>query len=370
MGFRDMTPLEHHPPSGREEIPSSPPSKLVLIRNDRLGDFLLAWPAFAVLRKALPQTELVAWVPSYTAPLARRCPSIDTVVVEEPHPIRWGQIPQAAAAFRRLDAAGAVVFATRLPLALALWRSGIRHRLAPATKIDQLFYNQTLRQRRSLSLRPEWVYNVELAFSLLARLGIPALWPNPPYLSLDPQRVLERRRLFFESRGLSEHDRVVFLHPGHGGSAPNWTPGDYGYLARRLLEDPHIRLVVTAGSGEEELARQVVGASGCPARTHCYCSQEGLIAFAEHIAFADLWISGSTGPLHLAGALNRPTLAFYPTHRSGCSLRWQTINEESRRLELDLADPGQARARLDQAISRIRSLDLAGFAASPKDWRT
>jgi ADP-heptose:LPS heptosyltransferase len=36
--------------------------------------------------------------------------------------------------------------------------------------------------------------------------------------------------------------------------------------------------------------------------------------------------------LHIAGALNRPTAAFYPRRRSATALRWQTINEESRRL--------------------------------------
>jgi ADP-heptose:LPS heptosyltransferase len=353
------------------EMRNSLPAKLILIRNDRLGDFLLTWPALAVLRAALPKTDLVAWVPAYTQPLAQICPSITSVVVEEPHPIRWGRIRQATEAFRKLEATDALAFATRLPLALALSRSGIRHRFAPATKIDQLFYNETLKQRRSQSLRPEWVYNVELAFFLLARYGIPPQWPKPPYLSFDPVQVGERRRRFFESSGIGDQDHVVFLHPGHGGSAPNWRPEDYGYLARRLLEDPRIQLVVTAGAGEEEAARRVVEAAGVPRRTHCYYSREGLVSFAEHIAFADLWISGSTGPLHLAGALNRPTLAFYPTHRSGHSLRWQTINEDSRRWALDLAEPAQARARLDQAVKQIRSLDLAHFAAaSPRGWHT
>jgi ADP-heptose:LPS heptosyltransferase len=365
-----MIPPGPPSPSVREASRYRPPAKLILVRNDRLGDFLLAWPAFAVLRAALPRTELVAWVPAYTEPLARICPSIDTVVVGDPHPLRWRRVREVADGFRRLDADGAVVFATRLPLALALWRSGIRHRVAPATKIDQLFYNETLKQRRSRSLRPEWAYNVELVFSLLGRYGIPPSWPKPPYLSLDPIRVGERRRQFFGSAGIPEQARVIFLHPGHGGSAPNWKPEEYGYLARRLLEDPGTHVIVTAGAGEAEAARRVVEVAGDPKRAHCYDSPQGLVAFAEHIAFADLWISGSTGPLHLAGALNRPTLAFYPTHRSGHALRWQTINEEERRWALDLAEPRQARARLDQAINQIRSLDLARFAAvSPRDGR-
>ena len=63
-----------------------------------------------------------------------------------------------------------------------------------------------------------------------------------------------------------------------------------------------------------------------------YQSTEGLKRFAQHIQFADVFISGSTGPLHIAGALNTATAAFYPRRRSATSLRWQTLNSEDKRL--------------------------------------
>ncbi|UCE88979.1 MAG: hypothetical protein JSW10_11830, partial [Pseudomonadota bacterium] len=63
-----------------------------------------------------------------------------------------------------------------------------------------------------------------------------------------------------------------------------------------------------------------------------YHSTEGLAQFAQHIQFADVFISGSTGPLHIAGALDRPTAGFYPRRRSATALRWQTLNSEARRL--------------------------------------
>ena len=63
-----------------------------------------------------------------------------------------------------------------------------------------------------------------------------------------------------------------------------------------------------------------------------YQSTNGLDNFTKHIAFADLFISGSTGPLHIAGALNVPTAAFYTRRRSATQLRWQTLNSPERRL--------------------------------------
>ena len=331
------------------------PRKILLIRNDRLGDFVLAWPAFALLRMALPDTEIEALVPAYTAPLATICPSIDRIRIEEPPFGRLSDTKRASLILGASRPDWAVAFVTRLPLAIALWRSRIPDRLAPATKIDQFFYNHTLRQRRSQSLKPEWVYNVELARYALTLLGcpIPSL-PKPPYLRLDSAIVQKCRAAFLEQEAVRGSQKLVFLHPGHGGSARNWTPDEYAYLGERLLEDPRITLVITAGPTEEELARRVQDAIPTRARVRIYVSRQGMIRFVEHLAFADLWISGSTGPLHLVGALNRATVAFYPPHPSARALRWETINDEKNRLAIELGNTGHARTQLDRAAELIR----------------
>ena len=52
----------------------------------------------------------------------------------------------------------------------------------------------------------------------------------------------------------------------------------------------------------------------------------------SNINQCDLFIAGSTGPLHVAGSLNKKTVAFYPSKKSSTSLRWTTINDKSNRL--------------------------------------
>ena len=56
--------------------------KILVIRNDKLGDFMQAWPAFAMLKLSNPSLKLTALVPSYTAPLAEVCPFIDHVIID------------------------------------------------------------------------------------------------------------------------------------------------------------------------------------------------------------------------------------------------------------------------------------------------
>ena len=101
------------------------------------------------------------------------------------------------------------------------------------------------------------------------------------------------------------------------------------------MDSVDVNLVISAGPGElpyaEQLSAQLSAQLGNAKHT-IYHSTEGLRRFAQHIQFTNVFISGSTGPLHIAGALNTATAAFYPRRRSATPLRWQTLNSEDRRL--------------------------------------
>jgi ADP-heptose:LPS heptosyltransferase len=62
------------------------------------------------------------------------------------------------------------------------------------------------------------------------------------------------------------------------------------------------------------------------------CPGHDLNDFVLDVAAADAFMAGSTGPLHVAGALDVPTIGFYPRRRSATSLRWQTLNSPKRRM--------------------------------------
>jgi ADP-heptose:LPS heptosyltransferase len=127
----------------------------------------------------------------------------------------------------------------------------------------------------------------------------------------------------------------------------------YAALARSLRSERPFTLVITAGPGEEGAAELLSALLG-DQRHVVHRSREGLRSFAMHLQFADLFISGSTGPLHVAGALDRPTAAFYTRRRSATALRWQTLNSPERRLAFS---PPESAAEEDMS-----GVDVAGAA--------
>ncbi len=304
------------------------PERLLVIRNDKLGDFLLAWPAFALLKASLPETRIHALVPAYTLPLAGLCPWIDAVVEDE------GGDHRALArklAEGRFDAT--VAFFSTARVARALRGAGIPYRLAPASKWYALFYNRLLRQRRSRSVKPEFEYNLDLARRLLADFRLPAREKvlQTPYLRFPEDEVAATRRDLAERHGLDPSRPWVLIHPGHGGSARNLPPAGYAELGARL--DGRAQILVGAGPGERETAEAVRAALAARGRAAVLqADHPGLVDYARIIAAVDLFVGGSTGPLHLAGALDVPTAGFYPRGRVTSALRWRTLNSPDRRL--------------------------------------
>lgn len=297
---------------------------------------MLTWPAFATLKQSLPSCEIHALVSSYTADMTKLCPNIDQIIVDPGADAGLLAQWRFARSLRRQNYSAVITLYSTTRIGMLLMLAGIPYRLAPATKIAQLFYHKRLKQRRSRSEKPEYVYNQDLVVQYLKDTDVHTIHNAvPPYLRFPPGEIEQLRQRFCQAHGINANQKMIFIHPGSGGSANNLSLVQYAELGRNIESSAGHHIIISAGPGElkqaNELANALANALGDTPHT-VYVSVEGLKAFAQHIAFADLFISGSTGPLHIAGALNCRTAAFYPRRRSATALRWQTINSDKNRL--------------------------------------
>ena len=303
------------------------PLRILVARTDKLGDFMLTWPAVALLRQALPEARIDLLVSGAVEEMARACPYVGEVIVDRGQTLRSivGEVRR-----NRYDSALALFVTGRVGMIFMAAR--IPYRLTPATKVAQFLFNQRLIQRRSRSEQPEHAYNSDLVRRCLADHGIhcpPA--PRPPYLRFGRDALGFSAADLRERYGIPAGSGLVVIHPGSGGSAKNLSTAQYARLGNALGCADSLFILVTAGPGERKQAEEV--SRGITAHaTAVHESREGLVAFARVLAVTDMFISGSTGPLHIAGALDVPTVGFYPRRISSTALRWQTTNSEDRRL--------------------------------------
>lgn len=301
--------------------------KILVVRNDKIGDFMLAWPSFAMLKASLPDCHISALVPSYTAALAQLCPWIDSVLID---PTDKGSKQAQADLITQIKTeqfdASINLFSTTYN-AKIVWKSRIPYRLAPATKLAQIFYNKRIKQKRSQSAKPEFEYNLDLIRAFLADIGSTIVEPSAPYLSFSTQELEQQKSKLAQQLDLDVDKPWLYVHAGSGGSANNLSLDQYTDLIVGLEGD--FEVVLTAGPGEEQKAaelQKLMAESGRSAVL--YDKNNGLVDFSCSIACADLFIAGSTGPLHIAAAIDVPTVGFFPSKRSATPLRWQPINSQ------------------------------------------
>ncbi len=336
-------------------------SRILVVRADRLGDVILSTPVFEALKKAYPKSHITVLVRETVAPLLRGLPTVDEVLIYDPEGAHKG----AGGFFRLMGELRerkfrvAVMLQSQRRIAAAIFGAGIRHRIGPFSKPHSyLFYNRGLRQRRSHVEMHEADYNLQLLY----RLGIRV----PSRKSLTqvnvPAEEREWARQWLKERGIRvpevapqtpqlpdspegapqptapkpvPGEPLVIIHPGMGGSALNWPEEYYVGLARALLNEG-IAVVLTGGSAEglllnrvrEKLAqnpprRQVVQYGGTEAGS--------IERLAGLMSWASLVVAPSTGPLHLAVALGKRVVCFYPPIRVQSAVRWGPyLADESR----------------------------------------
>ena len=308
------------------------PDKILVIRNDKLGDFMLAWPSYALIKKQYPEATITALVPEYTAPMAEQCEWIDTVLIDKKTGSFFGDTSRLSKIIKRENFDVSISLFSELRTAVSLWAAGVKVRVGPATKFAQIFLNQRLRQKRSRSLKPEFQYNLDLIrFYIDLNHDVPVDDVQPPYLTFDAGEIDSLRKKMADEQHIPVDAYIILLHPGSGGSAINLTLEQYSALARHIAENSNAYFVITAGPDElataEELSKLLQDT-----KHHIHLSSTGILDFCKLINICDVFISGSTGPLHIAGALNVCTVAFYPARRSATALRWQTLNSAEKRI--------------------------------------
>lgn len=307
--------------------------RIVVVRPDRLGDVILSTPVFAAIKRHYPRAHLSVLVREGVAPLLRGLAVVDEVIVYDPDRKHRGLkgLLLLGAQLRKREFRIGVVLQSNWRIALALFLGRVRYRVGPLSKLHSfIFYNRGVRQHRSLVEMHETDYNLQL----LRRLGIRVPARRLATSVCLPAEEVRRAQSWLAERGWDPAQTLVVVHPGMGGSALNWPEAHYIELIRALLREGR-KVLLTAGPSEAALAARVQAA--CPEGLLSYVNTVGddVTFLGALYSQAQLVVAPSTGPLHLAVAVDTPVVTFYPPIRVQSALRWGPyLPDESRAVVL------------------------------------
>lgn len=316
--------------------------KIAVLRALRLGDFLVAVPAFRALRQAFPEAEIdYVGLPWARELAARRFVRYFSGFVEFPG---FPGLPE-----REWNAAEVTDFLARMQrrgydLALqmhgngdvvnycvALWGAGAVAGFAPPGSfwLDNEWFLEY----------PEGRTETDRMLALMRHIGVGSRGAELEF-PLMPEDWQELERLP-EWRNLQ--GAYVCVHPGAVSSRP-WPARNFAAVADACAESG-LEVIITGTENELEIAKRTAQAMRHEAVV--LTGKTSLGALAALLSRANLFVGNDTGTAHLAEAVGTSSLRVFTTSDPQ---RWRPAKSSAHRFVL----PG--RAEVEAALREAREL--------------
>jgi len=314
---------------------------ILIVRTDKLGDFITALPAIHVLKKYDVDNRIVVCVAPINKALALSCDFIDEVIVDDAE----SSIFELVEKIKKLKIDVSITLFSNTRVALAQFLAAIAKRIAPATKIAQIFYTHRVKQKRSEVKMAEFEYNLALTKELFSEINLD--FKSPLLEFNDAKNVYD---VFCMNNEIERE--VVAFHVGFGGSSDaNWNLDEYEILIRELLKVKKYQVLLTFGPDENELY-EIMQEKLRGEDVIFYLSLDGLIYFAKLISNFKLFVSTSTGTYHLASLVGCPTMTFFGDSLFASAKRWKGIGKASLQEHFMLPKEEEKRAVIFENVRR------------------
>lgn len=327
-------------------------NKILVIRHDKIGDFVLSWPAFFLLKSAFPDASIEVLVSPVVKDFALDCPYIDHAFVDD------GNDKSLSEYIARQHYDAVLVFHSEKRMCKIVRDAKVPYALAPKLGWWQFFYPD----RASIKYKkgePCWRGNCLLVEHFLTKQD--KAIPEQPQEYWNIREEREKWRSYYHCEN---NEKMIFLHAGSGGSSASLSVEQFNGLLtnfKRLSALP-FKVMLTYSGSEETLAKALLSLlQENNIRAALAQPLSSLAEFSRSLVAADLFIAGSTGPIHIAGLHNVPTVGFYARRKSQPHIRWQTLSQANRKLAITPPPSKKSGRDMSQVNIEQAAKDMAAF---------
>ena len=291
------------------------PKNLLIVRTDRIGDVVLSLPLAPIIKKHYPECKITFLVRYYTKTLVENNPYIDEVIIlkEDKKKIALKSNVEVLSGF---DFDSAVIVYPTFITALIIFMSKIKYRIGTGYRWYSWLFNQKIYEHRKYAEKHELEYNV----SLLSRFGINETVDtfHVNFCLRPEESSLEKVHQILSRSDVNADEPIIIVHPGSGGSSVDLPQMKFRSLAKKISEELTDNIILTGSDKEKYLCENLK-------IKHRFLNLAGRLDLSELIALisiSSIFISNSTGPIHIAAALGIYTVGFYPRIPACSEQRW------------------------------------------------
>jgi heptosyltransferase II len=293
---------------GNKRLPVDGIDNILIRGTNWIGDAVMTMPAVAAIRESYPRARISILVKPWVAELFHISPFVDEVIIfDDP-----GRHSGAAGILRlsgelkqkRFDAA--ILLQNAIKAAIIAKLAAIPIRAGYNSDVRGPLLTHSVRRTKAIRK----VHQVEYYLEMLKSLGLKGPADRKTGLSIPPSYGLTADRIL-ESHGIGGGNTLIGIAPGATyGPAKKWHPERFAAVADRLMADfPDSHAILFGSEADKESTGGVIRNAG-----HAMADLAGMTNLKEAIALisrCSLFISNDSGLMHVAGALNIPTVAIF-----------------------------------------------------------
>jgi len=290
-------------------------NKILIIRNDNIGDVVCTTPFIENLRKAFPKAFLSILVCRLTEDVVRGNPDLDHVYVYDKSKhgryqsvwVAWWKQYQVLQEIRReqFDLVLGVRLVFTVSQAWMAFYSRAKWRIGripgPKEKKFAFFYTHFI----PVPDHPK--HEIERTLDFLEPLDVKK-GPARLFFPLTSEAE-DHVSHFLEEKGLQEKHPLIGIHlTSRPEVGKTWADDRYADLLRTLKNRGDFDVVFSYGPDQTETAQRILQALNFP-QPHFLSSD--LKKFAAYARALDLLVTVDGGPMHIGAALGTPMVALF-----------------------------------------------------------
>lgn len=298
------------------------PKNLLLVRTDRIGDVVLSLPLAEIIKNKYPECKITFLLREYTSALTYSNPFIDEIMIYNSEQNK-SSYKKILSEIKNKNFDTAVVINPSYQIARLIKKAKIKNRIGSGYRWFSFLFNHKIYQHRKYGTRHELDLNIDM----LQKIGITTQLEKGKvnfYLGNSKNAEAKVERLL-KDHLKTENGKYIIVHPGSGGSAVDLPIVKMKLLVKLLLEKFDHEIFITGSETEKQLCENFI----LDDRVHNVAGRVNLEEMIALIKKAELFVANSTGPLHIAAALGKKTVSFFPKIPSCSSVRWGPYSEES-----------------------------------------
>jgi heptosyltransferase III len=220
----------------------------------------------------------------------------------------------------------AIAVHSTFKIAMALFLAGVKYRLGTGYRWYSVLYNLRNFQHRKYSLKHELEYNLDLLNELHCSRPaniIPTLNVESETIDIVKQKLLKQ--------GIPQDKKFIIVHAATLGSAKVWSLQNFVKLIDLIKSDKDYDFdILLTGTKEDDVNLNKLLDCLCRSDSVYKINDLSLKELSALIKLSILFISNSTGPIHIAAAVGTFAIGLYSPVSVESAVRWGPFTDRKK----------------------------------------